>query len=175
MTTTSSLAACKREAALLPCLLLLACQTAVPASPAAQGTPALAATPSTPSAAAGASHDARGLPARGVCPNPAWADSLRTQPSGGVGSVLLGVLGLSVSDAPGQAPNKRLNGAPAVVVEQAAAGYRLIGADGTIGWASSPSGSFVAAGVAFEDPNTELFSVLFTPPSASPELQVDVG
>ena len=168
MTTTSSLVGCSRQAALLPCLLLLACQTAVPVSP-AQGTPALAAIPSTPSgAAAGASHDPRGLAAHDECPKPVWADGLRLQPSGVVGSVLLGALGLSVSDEAGKAPNKRLNGAPAVVVEQAAAGYRLIGADGTIGWASSPSGSFVAAGVTFEDPNTELFSVLFTPPSASP-------
>src|SRR4051812_3708197 len=110
----------KRSGSLLPCLLLLACQTGVPASAAAQGTPALAATPSTPSAAvaAAASQGPRGLPAAQIeCPKAAWADSLRTQPSAGVGSVLLGALGLSVSDAPGKAPNKRLNGAPAVVVE----------------------------------------------------------
>ena len=169
MTSSSSLPAGSRCARLFPLVLALACQPAVQASPGAQLKPAAAATPSKPTTpAASTSYDTGAAPSRDECPKQSWADSLRSVASSGVGSVLLGTLGLPLSEEAGRAPNKRLKGAPALVVEKGAAGYRLIGSDGTMGWASV-SGPFVAAGVTFEDPNAELYSA--TPAVPPPDLK----
>ena len=73
----------------------------------------------------------------------------RASSANGVGSALLGTWGAALSTAPGKLPHQRLGGAPAIVVDstQVSANdwYRVVAADGSLGWIT---GKFVSAAAA---------------------------